>query len=354
MARARQLLLSWEAGLIVLIVLIAVVGQAADHDLISSFNIQTTTLNNVILLCLALGVAPVIVTGDIDLSIVGTLALSGVVMGDLMSHHWEVWLAISIGMVIALLCGLINGLIVVLFDLPALAVTLGTMGAYTGISFLILGGLAITTFPNVVVSLGSSNLTGTQIPFSAVVVLAVALIMGYLVHFTTWGKSLFAVGGSRKAALFSGIAVNRVRMTTFVISGFLAGLAGLLFLGNYETAQAGMGASELLPAITAVILGGVSAYGGTGTIPGVVLAAILLALLQSALGLHGFSGEGQTMAIGFLLIVAIGLPPIARSVGEWWRRRHGGLIEIASANAGEGRGGSERRSGEEVRSKAVN
>src|ERR1039458_2255472 len=203
MARARQLLLSWEAGLIVLIVLIAVVGQAADHDLISSFNIQNTTLNNVILLCLALGVAPVIVTGDIDLSIVGTLALSGVVMGDLMSHHWEVWLAISIGMVIALLCGLINGLIVVLFDLPALAVTLGTMGAYTGISFLILGGLAITTFPNVVVSLGSSNLTGTQIPFSAVVVLGVALIMGYLVHFTTWGKSLFAVGGSRKAALFS-------------------------------------------------------------------------------------------------------------------------------------------------------
>jgi rhamnose transport system permease protein len=178
--------------------------------------------------------------------------------------------------------------------------------------------------------------------------------MGYLVHFTTWGKSLFAVGGSRRAALFSGIAVNRVRITTFVISGFLAGLAGLLFLGNYETAQAGMGASELLPAITAVILGGVSAYGGTGTIPGVVLAAILLALLQSALGLHGFSGEGQTMAIGFLLIVAIGLPPIARSVREWWRRRQGGLIEIASTDAGEGRGGSERRSGEEVRSKAVN
>jgi rhamnose transport system permease protein len=197
-------------------------------------------------------------------------------------------------------------------------------------------------------------LTGTQIPFSAVVVLGVALIMGYLVHFTTWGKSLFAVGGSRRAALFSGIAVNRVRITTFVISGFLAGLAGLLFLGNYETAQAGMGASELLPAITAVILGGVSAYGGTGTIPGVVLAAILLALLQSALGLHGFSGEGQTMAIGFLLIVAIGLPPIARSVREWWRRRQGGLIEIASTDAGEGRGGSERRSGEEVRSKAVN
>jgi rhamnose transport system permease protein len=354
MARVRRLLLSWEAGLVLLIILVVIIGQSADHDLISSFNLQTTALNNVILLCLALGVAPVIMTSDIDLSVVGTLALSGVVMGDLMAHGTATWLAITIGLAISLVCGLINGLLVVLFDLPALAVTLGTMGAYTGISFLILGGLAITTFPNSVVSFGSSNLSGTQIPFAAVVVLVIALIMAYLVHFTTWGKSLFAVGGSRKAALFSGIAVNRVRITTFVISGLLAGFAGLLFLGNYETAQAGMGASELLPAITAVILGGVSAYGGTGTIPGVVLAAILLALLQSALGLHGFSGEGQTMAVGFLLIIAIGAPPMARTARDWWRRRRANVMEFASAGTGESRGESEGSSGAEVRSTAVN
>jgi len=357
MDKVRRLVLSWEAGLVILAILVVIIGQAVDHDLISSYNLQTTALNNVILLCLALGVAPVIMTGDIDLSVVGTLALSGVVMGDLMAHGTSAALAIAIGLAISLVCGLINGLLVVLFDLPALAVTLGTMGAYTGISFLVLGGLAITTFPNSVVSLGSSNLTGTQIPFAVVVVLVIAAIMEYLVHFTTWGKSLFAVGGNRKAALFSGIAVNRVRITTFVISGFLAGFAGLLFLGNYQTAQAGMGASQLLPAITAVILGGVSAYGGTGTIPGVVIAAILLALLQSALGLHGFSGEGQTMAVGFLLIIAIGAPPLARSARDWWRRRRADVVEIASAGTGESKGGSTSTrgaSGVEVRSTAVN
>jgi rhamnose transport system permease protein len=106
----------------------------------------------------------------------------------------------------------------------------------------------------------------------------------------------------------------------------------LLFLGNYQTAQAGMGASELLPAITAVILGGVSAYGGTGTVPGVVLAAVLLALLQSALGLHGFSGEGQTMAIGVLLIIAIGLPPLARTYQDWNRRRSTRFLKFASTS----------------------
>jgi len=333
MSNVRRYVVNWEAGLIVLIVVVLVGGQAVDHDLISSFNLQTTALNNVVLLCLAFGLAPVIMTSDIDLSVVGTLALSGVVMGDLFAHGMNTWLAVAIGLVIALVCGLINGVLVVLFDLPALAVTLGTMGAYTGVSFLILKGLAITTFPNVIVSIGSSNITGTQIPFAVGVLAVIGVVMTYLLHFTAFGRSVFAIGGNRKAALYSGISVNRIRITTFVISGFLAGVAGLLFLGNYQTAQAGMGASELLPAVTAVILGGVSAYGGTGTVPGVALAAVLLALLQSALGLHGLSGEGQTMAIGILLIVAIGTPSLARLFQDWKRRRQPIVSKIATSGA---------------------
>ncbi|HEY5437319.1 MAG TPA: ABC transporter permease [Acidimicrobiales bacterium] len=333
MSNVRRYVVNWEAGLIVLIIVVLVGGQAVDHDLISSFNLQTTALNNVVLLCLAFGLAPVIMTSDIDLSVVGTLALSGVVMGDLFAHGMNTWLAVAIGLVIALVCGLINGVLVVLFDLPALAVTLGTMGAYTGVSFLILKGLAITTFPNVIVSIGSSNITGTQIPFAVGVLAVIGVVMTYLLHFTAFGRSVFAIGGNRKAALYSGISVNRIRITTFVISGFLAGVAGLLFLGNYQTAQAGMGASELLPAVTAVILGGVSAYGGTGTVPGVALAAILLALLQSALGLHGLSGEGQTMAIGILLIVAIGTPSLARLFQDWKRRRQPIVSKIATSGA---------------------
>ncbi|MGO9964322.1 MAG: ABC transporter permease [Acidimicrobiales bacterium] len=327
----RRVLLRWEVGLIVLIALVTILGQAADHDLISSFNLETTALNSVVLLCLAFGLAPVIMTSDIDLSVVGTLALVGVIIGDLFAHGVNTWLAVSIGLAIALICGTVNGLLVVLFDLPALAVTLGTLGAYTGASFLILKGLAITTFPSVITSLGSANVTGTQIPVPVVVLAVIGVLLTYLMHFTVFGKSVFAIGGSRPAALFSGIAVNRVRILTFVISGFLAGVAGLLFLGNYETAQAGMGASELLPAVTAVILGGVSAYGGTGTIPGVALAAVLLALLQSALGLHGLSGEGQTMAIGFLLIIAIGATPLARLVQDWNRRRGARALKVPDA-----------------------
>ena len=338
MARARRILVRWESGLIVLIVVIAVVGQWADGDLISSFNLQTTALNSVVLLCLAFGLTPVIMTSDIDLSVVGVLALVGVIIGDTTAHGVNTALAVAFGLFVGMVCGLVNGLIVVMFDLPALAVTLGTMGAFTGVSFLILKGLAITTFPSFIVTLGSSNITGTQIPIAVVVLIIIGVLMSYLLHGTVYGKSVFAVGGSRPAALFSGIAVNRVRIMTFVISGFLAGVAGLLYIGNYQTAQAGMGASQLLPAVTAVILGGVSAYGGTGTVPGVALAAVLLALLQSALGLHGFSGEGQTMAIGVLLIIAIGSPPIVRSTQDWIRRRSPVALQVASARTSSSEG----------------
>ena len=327
----RTTFFRWESGLVCLIIVVMILGQIADGDLLSSFNLQTTALNSVVLLCLALGLAPVIMTSDIDLSVVGTLALVGVIIGDLTAHGTNTWLAIAFGLFVALVCGLINGLLVVLFDLPALAVTLGTLGAYTGVSFLILKGLAISNFPSVIVSIGSSNVTGTSVPFAVVLLLVLAAIMSFLLHGTVFGKSVFAIGGSRKAALFSGINVSRVRILTFVISGFMAGVAGLLFLGNYQTAQAGMGASELLPAVTAVILGGVSAYGGTGTVSGVVLAAALLALLQSALGLHNFSGEGQTMAVGFLLIIAIGVPRISHKYQDWKRRRS--VTPLMFANA---------------------
>ncbi len=316
---ARQAL-RWESGLLLLLALVLIVGQASTGELLSSYNLQTTALNNIVLLFLALAVTPVIITGDIDISIAGTLSLCGVFTARLWTSGVEIWVAVLLALVLGAVCGLVNGILVVAFDLPALAVTLGTMGAYTGASFLILQGNAITNFPSALVALGSGNLTGTPIPISVVVVAAVALGLTYVVHFTKNGKSLFAIGGSRRAALFSGIPVNRVRVTSFVIAGLLSAVAAIFYLGNYDTAQAGIASDQLLPAITAVILGGVSAYGGTGTVPGVAVAAVLLAFLQAALGLHGLSGEGQTIAVGILLVVAIGGGEGIRAIGAARRR----------------------------------
>jgi rhamnose transport system permease protein len=324
MTSVRRVLGRWEVGLIALTVVVVVVGQITDGVLLSGFNLQTTAGNNIVLLCLAFGVAPVIMTGDIDISVVGTLSLVGAFMAQMWVDGVEIWLAAGLALVVSLLCGLVNGLLVVLLDLPSLAVTLGTMGAFTGVSFLILGGSAITEFPSALVTLGSSNLTGTPVPIALIVLMGFGLVLTYAVHDTKFGKSLFAIGGNRRAALFSGIAVNQVRITAFVISGLFAGIGAVFYLGNYDTAQAGMASDQLLPAITAVILGGVSAYGGTGTIPGVAIAAALLALLQSSLGLQGLSGEGQTIAVGVLLIVAMGGGSALRYVADVARRARTG------------------------------
>ena len=135
------------------------------------------------------------------------------------------------------------------------------------------------------------------------------------------------MGSNRQAALFSGIPVTRTRMIAFVIAGVFAGLAAVFYLGNYDTAQATIANDQLLPAITAVILGGVSAYGGTGTIPGVVIAVVLLAVLQGALGLAGVSGQAQTIAIGALLIIAIGAGTGIAAISRFRRPRRAVVAE---------------------------
>jgi rhamnose transport system permease protein len=296
----------WETGLLVLLAIVVVVGEMISSNLLSTYNLQTIAINNTVLACLALGVAPVIIAADIDISIASILALCGVFMAKLWTGGMDIWLAALCALGLGGVLGLINGLLVVLLELPALAVTLGTMGAYTGIAFLILKGAAITNFPIGLVKLGSATIGGTQIEISTAVVLGLLLALTFLVHFTSYGRSLFAVGSGRQAALFSGIAVTRTRLIAFVISGLFSAIAGVFYLGSYDTAQATIANDQLLPAITAVILGGVSAYGGTGTIPGVAIAVILLAMLEGALGLAGVSGQAQTIAVGALLIIAIG------------------------------------------------
>ncbi len=295
----------WEVGLCLLIVVVMIGSSVASSNFFTPFNLETMALNSTVLGLLALGVAPVIITGDIDLSIASILALCGVVMAVLWQHGMNIWVAAVVAVVLGSVLGLVNGLIVVLFNLPSLAVTLGTMSTYTGIAFLVLQGNAIIDFPPSLVQLGSGGILGSDFPIASAVLLVCAAILAFIIHRTAYGKAIFAIGGNRQAAHFSGVPVARTRILVFVIAGIFSALAAIFYLGNFDTAQANMAADQLLPAITAVILGGVSAYGGTGTIPGVVLALILLQVLETGLGIAGLSGQEQTISVGILLIIAI-------------------------------------------------
>lgn len=296
----------WEVGLCLLIVLVAAGSSLFSSDFLTPFNLQTMALSATVLGFLALGVAPVIMAGDIDISIASMLALCGVVMAVLWQHGMNIWVAAALAVVLGAILGLVNGLLTVLLELPSLAITLGTQGTYTGIAFLILQGKAVTNFPDALVNLGQGGIGGSAVPIASVALLLFAAALTFLMHGTTFGKAVFAIGGNRQAARYSGIAVTRTRILLFAMAGVSSAVAAIFYLGNFDTARADMAFDQVLPAVTVAILGGVSAYGGTGTIPGVVLALVLLSVLEAGLGVAGLSGQEQTISVGMLLVVAIG------------------------------------------------
>jgi rhamnose transport system permease protein len=314
MTGALRHALRWEAGLTALGVVLFAYMSLASSSFFTTFTLQSLALNSTVIGFLALGVAPVIISGDIDISIAAMLGLCTIVMGDVWQGGLNIWLAAVVSVLLGCALGLLNGIFVVLLDLPSLAITLGSLGAYTGIAFLILGGSAITGFPNGLVTLASGIAGGTGIPWSTFVLLAAAAVLAFLLHRTTFGQAVFAIGSNKQASRFSGLAVIRTKILVFVISGFMSGVAAIFYAGYFNTAQGGLGAEDLLPAITVVILGGVSAYGGTGTIPGVVLALFVLGVLQTGLGVLGFSGQEQTIAVGLTLILALAVATGTRAV----------------------------------------
>jgi rhamnose transport system permease protein len=306
--------LRWEAGLTILGVILFAYMSLASGDFLAPFTLQSLALNSTVIGFLALGVAPVIISGDIDISIAAMLGLCTIVMGEVWQAGVNIWLAAVVAVALGCVLGLANGLFVVLLELPSLAITLGSLGAYTGIAFLILGGGAITGFPSSLVTLGSGLAGGTQVPWSTFVLLGAAAVLAFLLHRTTFGRAIFSIGSNKQASRFSGLAVVRTKLLVFIISGFMSGVAAVFYAGYFNTAQGGLGSEDLLPAITVVILGGVSAYGGTGTIPGVVLALFVLGVLQTGLGVLGFSGQEQTIAVGLTLILALAVAAASRAL----------------------------------------
>ena len=313
MRRVAGHALRWEVGLTLLGLVLFAYMSLASSNFFTSFTLQSLALNATVIGFLALGVAPVIVSGEIDISVAAMLGLCTIVLAEVWQAGVNIWLAALVSIALGCVLGLLNGIFVVLLELPSLAITLGSMGAYTGIAFLILGGSAITGFPNSLITLGS-GLAANAVPWSTLVLLAAAAVLAFLLHRTTFGRVVFAVGSNKQASRFSGLAVVRTKLLVFVISGCMAGVAAIFYAGYFDTAQGGLGSEDLLPAITVVILGGVSAYGGTGTLLGVVLALFVLGVLQTGLGVLGFSGQEQTIAVGLTLILALAVSAASRVV----------------------------------------
>jgi rhamnose transport system permease protein len=314
-------LASWDAAVILVTVVVLVIASGAVENFGTSRNYTFLLLDLLPIALVALPMTFVIVTGEIDLSVASTLGLTSAVMGDLWDKGMTIESIIPLCIVLGAVLGALNGFFVTVLKLPSLAVTIGTLALYRGLAFVVLGDNAVADFPRDYTTWVTGTIGDGPIPNVLIPLVILAVIFGVVLHATPVGRAVFAAGASDQAARFAGIRVGRLKFWLYVTSGAVAGLAGVLWTLRYSSARADNGYGLELAVVAAVLLGGVSIFGGKGTLPGVLAGVVLLATLQNALRLQDVSNEALNIVTGALLIISVLLPNVVSAVRGGIQRR---------------------------------
>ena len=321
---ARRLL-RWETALVVLLIVVGLVGEQTSPGFLTGTNLFYLGLDVGEIALLSLPLTMIIIAGEIDLSIASILGLASALLGWLWNAGWPLELIFPTVLVAGALAGALNGFLVTRLGLPSLAVTIGTLAMYRGLAFVILGDEAVADFPASYTRYGTTPIPGTSIPYPIALFAVLAVVFGVVLHATPFGRSVFAIGANQEAAFFSGIRVRRTKFILFVLSGAMAGLGGIVFTLRFASARADNGAGLELAVVAAVLLGGVSIFGGKGTLGGVVAAVFLLGGVRSALILNDVSNDILNVVTGLLLIGSVIAPNLSAALGRAAGRRRAAI-----------------------------
>jgi rhamnose transport system permease protein len=255
---------------------------------------------------LALALTPVIISGNIDLSVASNMVMvSGITAYAHAKLGMPMLLCLVFGLVLGAGAGALNGALIAYIGLPWITVTLGTMVLYRGIAQILLGVHSIQQFPAWFIGIDKTTIPGTPVPLPFAVFFGLALIFGLVLHKTVLGRWFYAIGINEQAAYFAGIPVRRVKLLIFIFSGVMSAIAGLMMISRLAVARYDLAQGFELHAITAVVLGGTSIYGGRGTIYGTVIAIFLFGILRTGMGVANVTGETQLTLLGTLLVAAV-------------------------------------------------
>jgi rhamnose transport system permease protein len=313
--RLADVLLRWEVILVALLAIVIVVNARLSPFFLDFYNLSDATFNFSEKAILALAMTLLIIVRDIDLSVAAIIALASLAMGLAAQAGASTPALIVIGLMVGVICGAFNGALVTLFALPSIVVTIGTMSLFRGVAQVALGDQALTKYPASFEAIGQGYISDrAPLPISFALFLALALAFGVVLHRTTVGRRLLAIGSNPTAAQFSGIPVDRIRFWLFVLTGLMAGLAAVLLTGRIGSTRPNIALGFELEIVTMVVLGGVSIAGGSGSIVGVVLAVFVLGLTTFGLSLINVPGIVISILNGALLIVSIGAPALARRI----------------------------------------
>ena len=308
LGRWTRALARWETLLLVALLGLIVMGNALSPFFLSPDNFSNLVSALMEVAIMALPLTLIIILGEIDLSVESMAGLASAALGFMWAAGVPLEIGIPIVLVMGAVGGLLNGTLVALGALPSLVVTLGTLALFRGMALIILGPRGVSDFPPAFTELGFGDVPGTEIPWSFVVFLGLALVLGIVLHRTWIGRQTYAIGKNAGTARYSGVRVARLRISLFVLSGIIAALAGVILTSRLSSARADAGSGMTITAVTVVLLGGANIFGGSGTIPGTVLAVLTVAVMQNALRLASVSVEVQSIALGLLLILSVVIP----------------------------------------------
>jgi len=310
-SRGARLIKSWETLLVAVALAIFLVNSFASPYFLDPWNLSDATFNFTEKAMIAFAMALVIISGEIDLSVASIIALTSTVMGYAVQLGFDTPALVMIGLATGLLCGAFNGLLVTGLGLPSIVVTIGTMSLFRGLSFLILGDQAFTGYPASFSWFGQGYVWWV-FSFEFCLFVALAAIYGIVLHKTNFGRAVYAIGNNQTAALFSGVRVGRVKFVLFLLTGLMAAIASICLTARLGSTRPSIALGWELEVVTMVVLGGVNILGGSGTIPGVVLAALIMGMVTFGFGLLNVPGIVMSIFIGLLLISVIALPILYR------------------------------------------
>ena len=310
-SRAARMVKSWETLLVAVAAAIFLVNSFASPYFLDPWNLSDATFNFTEKAMIAFAMALVIISGEIDLSVASIIALTSTVMGYGVQLGFDTPALVALGLATGLACGAVNGALVTGLGLPSIVVTIGTMSLFRGLSFVILGDQAFTGYPPAFSWFGQGYVWWV-FSFEFCLFLALAVFYGVLLHRTNIGRMVYAIGNNPTAALFSGVRVARVKFILFLLTGLMAAVASICLTARLGSTRPSIALGWELEVVTMVVLGGVNILGGSGTIPGVVLAALIMGMVTFGFGLLNVPGIVMSIFIGLLLISVIALPILYR------------------------------------------
>jgi rhamnose transport system permease protein len=326
-----------ESGILAVLIVFVGVTTAVQHRFLDTANIQFMLVDTTTFALLALGETLVVISRNVDLSVGSVVGLSAYLSANLFVGHPGIPIPVVFlaGLGIGLACGVVNGFMVAIGRVPSLVVTLATLYIIRGIDILIVGGNEVdaSSLPNAFLDIPKDTIGG--IPDIAIAVALIIAIGAYYLRTFRSGRDLYAIGSNPDAARLAGLPVGRRVFTAFAVSGAIAGVAGVLWSAQYGTINSTAGTGYELQVVSAVVVGGVAIFGGSGSVTGAAIGALLLTTISSALYVLGISSFWDQAIWGFLLLVAIALDQtITERLTSALRSRKPGSRKPGSARPG--------------------